>query len=128
MTRTTRARWITGLITTVVLAFGVLQLVQGNPLGWAAAASAALMYPGIGLLAHKIIWGQLLASWAVVTAAAWLLSMLFELVGWDGFSYAGWGVGIGVTVASFLGEYKGERAKQNGRNQGQDRPPRHRGS
>lgn len=65
MSRKTIPRWIYLVGAAVFLVAGLLQLLQGLSLGWAAIVAAVPI--GMGLaLSVKIRWGWLVARWGVV--------------------------------------------------------------
>jgi drug/metabolite transporter (DMT)-like permease len=116
------ARWVTGVVSGIVAVLGGVQVFHGQSLGWAAVASAVLMFAGLALMVRGIAWGQLLSSWALVTALTWLFSLLLGVLGRvDDFVFGGWGAGIGVAIATFWQEYSQEQAQHP-----RTKPARHR--
>lgn len=116
------ARWVTGVLAGIVAVLGGVQVFHGQSLGWAAMASAVLMFAGLALMVRGIVWGQLISNWGVVTALAWLFSLLLGVLGrGDDFVFGGWGAGIGVTIATFWQEYSEEQAQHP-----HTKPARHR--
>lgn len=113
MARRTRARWFLAVLAAAFLVLGVVQLVGGQPLGWAAVIGAVSMGTGLLLAVRNISWGHLLISGGAVTGVAWFLSMVS---GWLGrgydFVYGGWGAGIGIAIAAFLMERSDRHAEQ----------------
>ncbi|TDL46498.1 hypothetical protein [Kocuria rosea] len=113
MARKTVARWFVAVLAAAFLMLGVVQVVGGQPLGWAAMIAAVSMGAGLLLAGRKISWGQLLISGGAVTGVTWLFSMA---LGWLGrgydFVYGGWGAAIGVTIASFLMERSDRHAER----------------
>lgn len=113
MARKTVARWFVTVLAVAFLVPGVVQVVAGEPLGWAAVIAAVLMGAGLLLAVRKITWGQLLISGGRVTGVAWFLSMVSGWLGrGDDFIYGGWGAGIGIAIASFLMERSDRHAEQ----------------
>lgn len=96
MSRKTIPRWIYLVGAAVFLVAGLLQLLQGLSLGWAAIIAAVPI--GMGLaLSVKIRWGWLVATWGLLTGFIWLVAVLMGFLGrgYD-FSFAGWAVGIAM--------------------------------
>ena len=75
MARKTVARWFVAVLAAAFLMLGVVQVVGGQPLGWAAMIAAVSMGAGLLLAGRKISWGQLLISGGAVTGVTWLFSM-----------------------------------------------------
>lgn len=112
MSRKTIPRWIYHVGAAVFLFAGLVQLLQGLSLGWAAVIAAVLTGTGL-VLAVKIRWGWLVATWGLMTGIIWLLAMLMGLLGrgYD-FSFAGWAVGIAMATYSYWQDRQDNRAGQ----------------
>lgn len=113
MAHKTMARWFVTVLAAAFLVPGVVQVVAGEPLGWAAVIGAVSMGTGLLLVVHRTTWGQLLIRGGAVTGVAWFLSMVSGWLGRGGdFIYGGWGAGIGIAIASFLTERSDRHAQQ----------------
>ena len=86
----------------VSLVAGAVQLVQGDQLGWAAVLAAVVTFIGLALVIRGTRWGQLLVGWGLLTSIAWLIAVLFGLLGRSGdFPFAGWMVGVGIYLVTY---------------------------
>lgn len=123
MSRKTIPRWIYLVGAAVFLVAGLLQLLKGLSLGWAAIIAAVPI--GMGLaLSVKIRRGWLVARWGLLKGFIWLVAVLMGFLGrGHDFSFAGWAVGIVMATYIYWLNRQDGRAGQV-KNESTDSPDR----
>lgn len=99
MSRKIPIQWPYGVSAAGFLAFGSIQLFQGNAHSWIPIAGAVLVGAGLVPVVSKLDWGGLIAKWGLLTGVAWPLGLL----GRDGsFPLGAWITGTGIATIVFF--------------------------
>ncbi len=111
-------QWICGGLGATVLIAGLVQLVQGALLGWAAVIAAVLLLFGVLVWRRwpmRYRWGRFMRVCGVYIGSIWFIALMLGVLGWGGeFSWAAWGAGIGVATLTVWGADPGSRSAGGG--------------